>query len=240
MNKIEVIAEIGINHGGSMDLAEYLILEAKRCGADVAKFQLSDVDVTFPDKKIMAQEKNWYNEAKKAQLSKEQVLELAECCKEVGIEFFASATDLERLGWLEEVGVKRHKVAYRMNQDKVLIETMLKTGKQVLISHREDYKFPGSIKYWNKYISLYCIPEYPTPLSNCKLQYVDFIHDYSGLSSHYPGIEPALYAIARGAKIIEVHFCLSRKKIIGPDITSSIEPKELKELVRIARVFEKI
>jgi len=233
---IEIIAECGINHRGDMKLAREMIDIAKSIGIKIVKFQLYDVDTLFPDKQVIAQDKNWYEEVKKTQLTKEQVFELANYCKQLQIEFMASCFDLERLGWLEEVRVKRHKVATRMNRNMELITAMVETGKEVLLSDSTT-RF---ISYFPDFKFLYCIPEYPTPLSKLQLQYVDFKHEYTGFSSHYPGIEPALFAMARGARIIEVHFCLSRQVIDNPDITSSIEPKELKELVRIARVFEKM
>jgi len=239
MASILVIAECGINHGGNTRIAKEMIRLAKICYADIAKFQLSDVDTLFPDKQIIAQGRNWYDEVKKAQLSKGQVFELADYCRRLGIEFMASACDIERIGWLEEVGVKRYKVSTQMNQDKVLIEAMLKTKKQVLISHGEGYHFPGSVKYWNKYTSLYCVPKYPTPLSELQLQYVDFTHDYTGFSDHTTGIEASMIAMARGARIIEKHFCLKRDNS-NPDMVCSIEPSELKQLVQFARKVEEI
>ena len=241
-----VIAEIGVNHGGSMGLAKTLIKKAQKAGADIAKFQLFNVDKRFPDKMVIAQGRNWYSEVQKAQLNKEQVFELAKYCKEIGIEFFASAADTEGLSWLEEIGVKRHKIASPHIRNTELISAIAKTGKDIIVSLglwengrvlKEYSEFPG-IKTTGKVDFLYCVSKYPASLEDIKsLNQVDFTK-YSGFSSHHPGIEPAVFAMARGARIVEVHFCLSRKIVTGPDITSSVEPKELLRLIKFARVVE--
>ena len=82
---------------------------------------------------------------------------------------------------------------------------------------------------------LYCIPEYPTPLDHFNLRKVAFGYTFYGFSCHYPGIEPALVAISLGARVVEVHFCLSRNDIYNPDITSSVTPIELARLVEFAK-----
>ena len=239
MSKILVIAEAGISHQGNMSLAKEMVLRAKQAGADCFKTQLYDVDTLFPDKQITAQDRNWYKEVKRTQLTKEQVFELANYCKQFELEFMASCYDLERLSWLEKIGVKRHKIGTRANKNWKLISEMLKTNKEILYSCQvrdfTSYIFQFSvIKY------LYCIPEYPTSLEKLKFREIAFPLEFQGFSSHYPGIEPALVAMARGAQIVEVHFCLSRKIVTGPDITSSIEPDELRQLVRFARKVEEI
>lgn len=243
MNKITVIAEIGINHNGNMETARELIKRAKSCGADIAKFQLYDVDKVFPDKKIMAQGKNWYQEVKKTQLTYERMVMLAAYCNTVNIEFMASAFDLERLSWLEGIGVKRHKIATSVNQDKELIRAMLNTKKEVLFSCRErsstyslfDYIIPNydNIKW------LYCVPLYPTPLSKLNLKTTNFPGWFQGISDHTEGIEASMMAMSRGAKIIEKHFCLKRDNS-NPDMICSIEPGELKQLVQFARKVEEV
>ena len=247
-NSILIIAEIGINWR-NMETAKKLIELAKENGADIAKFQLYDVDKSFSNKKIVAQHKNWYNEVKKTQLTKEQTFQLAEWCKEVDIEFMASASDLERLGWLEEVGVKRHKVGSSMSENKELIEAMLNTDKEVIISIPYGiFKFPyyklpnqGKIKF------LYCIPRYPTNLNTLDftpglfedLKVAEYSKPFDGFSDHTIGIEASMIAMARGAKIIEKHFCLKRDNS-NPDMICSIEPGELRQLVNFAKKVKEI
>lgn len=231
---IEIIPDIGINHNGDMKIARRLIWEAQQAGCRVAKFQLYDIDKLFPDKKIITQGRNWYNEVKKTQLSYEQAKDLALYCHSLGIEFFASAFDSERLVWLEEVGVKRHKVATRVNTEVPLIRAMVNTGKPVLLSctNRSSVFQSPHISY------LYCVPEYPTPLSSLKFERINFPTQYQGFSDHTTGLEAAEIAIARGAVIVEKHFTLNKDSHEGPDHCCSIEPYELKRLVEFAKRVE--
>ena len=237
MSKITIIAEMGINHQGKMSVAKELISQAKRCGADLVKSQLYDVDKLFPDKKIIAQNRNWYNEVKRTQLSKEQANELFQFGQKIGIEVFYSVFDLERLQWCEEMGTKMHKVATRENKNKKLIEAMLDTKKNVLLSC-QDRNTPYSPLY-GALSYLYCVPEYPTPLDKINFNQISFPHEFQGFSDHTLGTEASVCAMARGAKIIEKHFTLSRG-LVGPDQICSLEPNELRELVRYARKFEEI
>ena len=234
---IEIIAEIGISHEGDMILARELIDAAKEAGVKTAKFQLYDVDASFPDKKIIAQNRNWYEEVKKIQLSRRQAETLARYCDHIGIEFLASAADLERLSWLEEFEVKRHKVGSSMNKNKELIDAMANTGKEILLScqRRSDAYIPSdkNIKV------LYCIPMYPTPLDKFEFSRIGFPYEFQGFSDHTQGIEASVIAMARGAKIIEKHFCLKRDNS-NPDMVCSIEPDELKRLVEFARKVEEV
>ena len=231
-----VIAEAGINHLGNLRVAKEMIDIAKIVGADIFKTQLYDVDSLFPDKKIISQGKNWYEEVKKTQLTKRQVVGLAEYCQSLGLEFMASAFDLERLSWLGEIGVRRHKVASRMNQNREYLETVSRTGKEILLSCRLNYLSPCVLPLSTKF--LYCIPQYPAPLTEIHLQDVNFQH-YAGFSDHTVGIDAAMVAISRGAQIIEKHFTLDTT-LPGPDQICSATPLELKALVDFARKAEEI
>jgi len=234
--KITIIAEIGINWGGDMETARELIRQAKSCGANIAKFQLYSVDALFPDKQIMAQGKNWYEEVKKTELTKEQAFELANYCEKVGIEFMASAFSLEKLEWLREIGVKRHKVASRMNKDWDYIYKVIAAGMPVLVSVNDinDW-YPYSAR---QLIPLYCVAEYPTEFSKLDFTHMDFNH-FHGFSDHTCGIEASMVAMARGAVYLEKHFCL-RRDDSNPDMICSVEPDELKRLVVFARKVEEM
>lgn len=231
--KILIIAEIGQNHNGEMEIAKKLVSAAKEQGANIAKFQLYDVDAIFPPGF------EWYKEAKQAQLTKEQVVELADWCEKVGIEFMASVFDMERVGWCEEIGMKRYKIASRSIYDKQLIDAIAKTGKDIIASLGmcQGKEFP-QIDTYGKVDFLYCVAKYPTLPEDLNFLEVDF-NRYSGFSDHTIGIEAALVAIARGAKIIEKHFTLD-KKMHGPDHAGSMEPQELRQLVEFSRKFRTI
>lgn len=223
-----IIAEIGQNHNGNIGIAKELIHAAKAKGADIAKFQLYDVDKIFPP------HFEWYKEAKEAQLSKTQVFELAEECAKLDIEFCASVFDVERFGWTEELGMKRYKIASRSIYEKELIETISKTGKDIIVSlgMYKEAGFP-KIETSGKVDYLYCVAKYPAMPQDLNLADVDFTQ-YSGFSDHTIGNVASFIAMARGAKIIEKHFTLN-KKMHGPDHSGSMNPQELEEIVTFAR-----
>jgi sialic acid synthase SpsE len=231
--KILTIAEIGQNHNGDMEIAKKLISAAREGGADIAKFQLYEVDKIFPPTF------EWYQEAKEAQLTREQVRELADWCGEVDIEFMASVFDTERVTWCEEVGMKRYKIASRSIDDKQLIEAVARTGKDIIASlgMYKGKEFPR-IDTRGRVDFLYCIAKYPTLPGDLDFRRVDF-NRYSGFSDHTVGIEAALVAMARGARIIEKHFTLD-KNMHGPDHAGSMEPQELGQIVQFARKCQAI
>jgi len=228
-----IIAEIGQNHNGVMGLALEMIHAAKEHGADIAKFQLYDVDRIFP------KTFEWYAEGKQAQLTRDQVARLAEECDRVGIEFSASVFDLERFAWCEELGMRRYKVASRSIRDRELISAIARTGKPMIASLGMwgEERFPdivsrGVVEY------LYCVAKYPTRWEELHFDEIDFSR-YAGFSDHTLGVEAALVAAASGARILEKHFTLD-KEMHGPDHACSMEPHELAEIAKYARRFEQL
>ena len=229
----KIIAEIGQNHNEDMVLAQELVHAAREAGADIAKFQLFDAEALFPK-----EGNEWFEYNCKAELSRDQVTLLADECEKTGIEFMASVFDTKRINWLEQVGVKRHKVASRSIRDVEMIKILANTGKPLLVSLGmwNESAFPrieskGSIDY------LYCISKYPTPLNELHLSDVDFMR-YGGFSDHTVGIHAAQIAMARGAKIIEKHFTLD-KNMYGPDHACSMTPDELRALDAFRKDLEK-
>src|SRR5690606_17142934 len=164
---MEIIAEIGQNHNGDMNLAVELIKAAKAHGADVAKFQIYDAKALFPK-----ENNEWYDYNCKTELTYDQVSLLAETCEKVGIEFMASVFDIERVGWLESLGVKRYKIASRSIHDTALIDALVATKKPLIASLGmwDGTAFPDiqGVAY------LYCISKYPTPRTDLHLDHVDF------------------------------------------------------------------
>jgi N,N'-diacetyllegionaminate synthase len=220
----EIIAEIGQNHNGDMKMACDLIRAARDCGADVAKFQLYDARTLF-----LKEGNPWYDYNCRTELSRTQIDALANECAKVDIEFMASVFDIPRVDWLEEVGVKRYKVASRSVREHALIERLVATGKPLLVSLGMwgEKEFPV-IKSSAPVEFLYCISKYPTTLNELKLSQVDF-KSHAGFSDHSIGISGSLAAISLGARIIEKHFTLD-KMLFGPDHTGSMTPEELTAL----------
>lgn len=231
---MEIIAEIGQNHNGDMDIARKLIHEAKACGADVAKFQVYDARRLFP------QENNpWYDYNCTTELSRVHIEELAQECERVGIEFMASVFDTERVQWLEDVGVQRYKVASRSVRDSELIAVLAATGKPLIVSLGmwNEPDFPA-IAASAPVEFLYCISQYPTKLHDVHLASVDFTR-YAGFSDHTIGITAPAAAFARGARIVEKHFTLD-KAMYGPDHEGSMTPNELRALHNIRTELQQL
>ena len=229
MKPIQIIAEIGQNFNGDLELAKELIRLSKKCGADVAKFQVYDAKSLFPSKE---DGNNWFEYNCKTELTKKQISVLIEECQKNDIEFMASAFDPTRVEWLEELGVDRYKIASRSIKDNKLIDAILKTGKPVIASlgmwngdDFPDLNGRDDIDY------LYCVSKYPTQLSELNFSKIDF-SKYAGFSDHTLGIVAPTVAMSRGARIIEKHLTID-KNMYGPDHSCSMTPSELSQLVEI-------
>lgn len=222
---MEIIAEIGQNHNGDMALASELIHSARANGADVAKFQVFEARTLFDP----PEQNEWFDYNCRTELTRDQVQWLAGECSRAGIEFMASVFDVERVGWLEEVGVRRYKVASRSIRDQPLLDALVATGKPLIVSlgHWNEPRFP-EIAASQPVKFLYCVSKYPTPLEDLHLARVDF-HRYSGFSDHTLGLTAAMVALARGAGIIEKHFTLDTGSY-GPDHAGSMTPGDLARL----------
>src|SRR5262245_10481440 len=232
-----IIAEIGINHNGSLNLAHELIRQARIAGADIAKFQFYDPykifgpEGTYPNAEALAQ-------ALTVQFHFDDARQLKHWCDQEGIEFMASTFDMERFGWTQSLGVARHKIASRSVQERDLCERVLGTGQETFIS-LGFWDGPGVPYAQPNARYLYCVPKYPTPYEDLKLptSFADSL--YQGFSDHTIGIEAALVAVGRGARTLEKHFTLN-KGLPGPDHVCSATPEELAELTRLARLMEKL
>lgn len=242
-----VIADIGINHNGDMNLAHELIRQAAINGADIAKFQAYDVEKLFgPQGEDPNPEIN--KKVRPMQFDKEQFAQLKKWCEEEGVEFMASVFDEERLEWMEDLGMKRHKIASRVSKlNPELADKIITTGKETFVS----YGFGGdSLNQHPNVKPLWCVSKYPTEYSDLNLpdRFVGMLKDgeelpesdyWYGLSDHSLGIESALVAVGRGAKVVEKHFTLD-KSAKGFDHICSITPDELRDLAKYCKLMEKV
>lgn len=230
MGKITVIAELGINHGGSMDTAKKMIERAKWANADIAKFQFYD------PLRVLGKDSPHLAEAKKCQFTWKQHLELKAHCEKVGIEWMVSLFHPEHVPLAEEAGMKRYKIASRAALDTKLRFDIAQTGKPVILSSGllpEDQKqyLPAIFKN-NPLTVLYCVAEYPTEKE--RLHFEDMlslktISQNIGFSSHCPDISAAVDAVRHGATVIEQHVVLDKRQA-GCDVSSSITFEDLKRL----------
>ncbi len=222
----EIIAELHPQHSGDKGILREMIRQAKMNGAHVAKFQLYDAPA------LLGSDAWNY-----LQLTQDDVAQIKQWCEEDELEFMASVFDVTRLRWLEEIGVRRHKIASRtVTGDVALVEAILATGKETIVSlgtwTRPEKPFGESaqIQY------LYCKSKYPAFLSDMGDLPNDFpSNGLAGYSDHTLGLDVCLLTIARGARIIEKHFTLdkTRGKQTEKAHICSMTPDELLQLSQI-------
>jgi len=251
-NKPEIVAEIGVNHNGSLVQAKKLILMAKKSGADYVKFQLYDVDKLILKKTGLAnyQKKNDFNLSnqydllKKLQLGKNSYLELIKFSKENNIKFMSSVFDVQSLKFLKKNNFKYLKIPSGELKNFELLDEInnsfskiiLSTGMAAYSDIKKSYLFLVNKKKINKkkITILHCISDYPVKIHDMNLnsiKYLKNVFDCSiGLSDHSMGIKASVAASIIGISIIEKHFT-NNVNLSGPDHKSSLTPKEFKNLV---------
>jgi len=259
MEKVVIIAEAGVNHNGDIELAKNLVDVAVDAGVDFVKFQTFKTEkvISKTAKKALYQIKNTKDSSedqfqmlKKLELSFSHHTELITYCKEKKIAFFSTAFDIESLEYLKKLGLKMVKIPsgeitnlpYLRKAAELFSEVIISTG----MSTMEDIKralavFVDSGISKNKISILHCNTEYPTPMNDVNLYAMNSIKKELnvniGYSDHTLGIEVPIAAVALGAKIIEKHFTLD-KSLPGPDHLASLEPDELKIMVKAIRNIE--
>lgn len=227
------IAELGINHGGNVGLAQDMIISAKAAGADIAKFQMYDPI------KILGKDSPHLEEATQAQFTHDQHKQLKIFCGYAGIEYCCSVFHAEDVPFFEEIGMQRYKIASRSTKEIALLEAIRRTGKPVIASNgldKELIQLKAIFQPESNLSVLECICKYPTTSSQMALNidYIDFDKPNSGLSSHCLSIVPSLTAIMYGAEIIEHHVRFDWQRV-GCDMGSSITFEQFKQMTEIAR-----
>ena len=250
-----IIAEAGVNHNGSVEMAKKLIDAAKEAGADAVKFQTFQAEdiVTLKSKKAIyqhrAKEKTQYEMLKNLELSFDEFLELKRYCDNKDIEFISTPYDIKSVEFLNELGVIRFKVASADIINKPLIESIAKTKKPIILSTGMATlgEIERAISLINDFgnediILLHCTTSYPTPYEQVNMNVLNTLKRAFGLpvgySDHTLGIEISVMAVSFGAEVIEKHFTLDRT-MDGPDHSASLEPNELEKMVEAIRNVEK-
>ena len=248
MKRTTVIAEAGVYHNGSITIAKEMVRVAKECGADIVKFQTSNLDSLVSDWAEMAEYQTKAVGSKGTQkemlgdlvLDYEEFTELARYCSEVGIEFLSTPFDIESVRFLDTLQDKWKIPSGEITNYPYLIE-IAKTKKPVILSTGMAYlnEIRDAINVLQdsgtKMITvLHCTTEYPTPIDSVNLNVMEtYKREFGfpvGYSDHTRGIEVGLAAAAMGATIIEKHFTLDRN-MPGPDHKASLEPDELKKMI---------
>lgn len=253
-----IIAEVGVNHNGSLELAKQLIDVAKDCGADAVKFQTFKAAtlVTKSAKQADYQTTNTgkqesqFDMLKRLELSEADHEELVHYCQLKHIEFMSTPFDLQSIQFLNGLGVSRFKIPsgeitnypYLKMVGSFNKEIVLSTGMASLADIEAALNLliaSGTDK--DKITILHATTDYPTQMPDVNLRAMQTIAQAFkikvGYSDHTPGIEVPTAAVALGASIIEKHFTLD-KNLPGPDHKASLEPQELKAMVRAIRNVE--
>lgn len=257
MKHVCVIAEAGVNHNGSFELAKDMIDVAKDAGADYVKFQ------TFRAEKLVSRfaEKAEYQKEttgacesqlemlKKLTLTNDSFVKLKEYCDLVGIGFISTPFDLESIEFLERLDMDFWKIPSGEITNLPYLEAIGKTGKKVIMSTGmcdiDEIKAAVKILEMNGTSDielLHCNTQYPTPFEDVNLSAMNTIKNCLnkpvGYSDHTLGIEVPIAAVALGARVIEKHFTLN-KTMEGPDHRTSLNSEELKKMVQSIRNIEK-
>ena len=259
MSKVFIIAEAGVNHNGSIELAKQMIDVAVKARADAIKFQ------TFKAEKLVTKffpkanyqilstglEEPMFDMLKKLELNVDAHRDLMEYCKKRNIVFMSTAFDFDSIVLLHELGLNIFKVPSGEITNLVYLRKIGSLGKQVILSTGmtdlgeiedalEVLIESGTPK--ENITILHCNTEYPTPFEDVNLLAMTTIKEAFkiniGYSDHTLGIEIPIAAVALGATVIEKHFTLD-KNMPGPDHKASLEPHELESMVKAIRNIER-
>jgi len=251
-----IIAEAGVNHNGSLELAKKLINMAKNAGADAVKFQTFKAENIVTGKTEMA---NYWKKStgkketqlkmlKKYELSFDDFKILKRYCDRKKIIFLSTPHSEDAIDFLKPL-VPAYKIASGDLTNLPFLEKVAKKKKPIILSTgmgnlKEVKEAVETIKKSgnNKIILLHCTTSYPCPLEDVNLRVMLTLKkEFNlpvGYSDHTLGILVPIMAVAMGAKVIEKHFTLN-KNLPGPDHKASLEPKEFKEMVKVIRDVEK-
>lgn len=260
MEKVIIIAEAGVNHNGSFEMAQKLVDAAKKAGADYVKFQTSkkpeNVTSRFAQravyqKKNLGEDGSQLSMLKKIRLEFPDYVLLKSYCDEKDIKFLSTPFDLPAVDFLYDLGMDFMKIPsgeitnlpYLRKIAKLGLPVVMSTGMCELQDVRNALKVLCDNGLNTEDITLlHCNTEYPTPFEDVNLKAMLTLKKEFGVrvgySDHTKGIEVPIAAVAMGASVIEKHFTLDRT-LPGPDHVASLEPEELEAMVKAIRNIEK-
>lgn len=260
MNKVLIIAEAGVNHNGSVQIAKQLVDKAVEAGADIIKFQTFKSEklvskaakqADYQQRNIGKKDEGQLEMLKKLELSAENHYELTRYCKERNIRFWSTAFDMESIEFLHSLNMGFWKIPSGEITNYPYIKKIASFKENVILStgmcELSDIKAALDVLLEEgltkeQITILHCNTEYPTPYSDVNLKaMLEIGEKFSvqiGYSDHTQGIEVPIAAVALGATVIEKHFTLD-KNMEGPDHKASLEPDELKVMVSAIRNIEK-
>ncbi|MEV8272919.1 N-acetylneuraminate synthase family protein [Microbacterium sp. NPDC077184] len=247
-----VIAEIGLNHNGDVDLAKRLIDVAADAGADAVKFQKRTPEIATPEHmRDIPRETPWgtmtyLDYRRRVEFDRTQYIEISDHALLRGLEWFASPWDVPSVAFLEDLGVAAHKVASASLTDHALLRTLADTGKPVILSTgmstMVEIDAAVSVLGTDRLVLMHATSTYPMEPEEANLRMIPALRERFpgvpvGYSGHERGLQISLAAVALGAVAVERHITLDRT-MWGSDHAASLEPTGLTHLVRDIRVIE--
>lgn len=247
-----IIAEIGQNHDGSLGQAHAYIDAAKTCGVDAVKFQthIADEESSHDEPfrvNFSYEDATRYDYWKRMEFTEEQWIGLYEHAASIGLDFLSSPFSVSALRMLDRIGVPAWKFGSGEVFNDVLINEAIATGKPIILSSglsvldEIDQQIQMIQGKGNDVVLLHCTTAYPSAPEQIYVNQIsDLISRYNipiGLSDHSGTIYPSLAAVTLGARIIEVHFTMS-KLMFGPDVCASVEPDDLRRIVDGSRFID--
>ncbi len=242
-----VIAEIGINHNGSVDLAKRIIDEAVMAGCDAVKFQKRTVSKVYTPEELDVYRPNFYGSTNRdlkngLELSFEDYKEIDAYCKAKKIMWFASCWDKDSVDFIEQFDVPCHKVASALLTDDELLLYIKKTGKPILLStgmsSMDEIRHAVNILGEDNLVLFHCTSTYPTNHNEINLMVIEELKkEFScpiGYSGHERGLLPSILSVQVGASAVERHVTVDRT-LWGSDQAASLEPEGLRRMVRDIR-----
>lgn len=257
-NRVIIIAEAGVNHNGSLELARRMVREAREAGADYVKFQTAVPELVISSIAPKAEYQKETTGTAQSQLEMCRAIhlplsdyqELAQLCRDEGIGFMSTPFDLVSVDTLAPLGMDYWKIPSGEITNLPYLRKIASQGGKVILSTGmsvlDEVETAVGVLERNgtprsSIILLHCTTQYPTLPSDVNLRAMDALATLGcgavGYSDHTTGIDIPVAAVARGARVIEKHFTLD-KTMAGPDHRASLDPDELHAMVRAIRRIE--
>lgn len=245
-----VIAEIGINHNGDLDIAKRLIKVSKDAGCDAVKFQKRTVDVVYTQDELATPRENPFGPTngdlkRGLEFGQADYREIDRYCKEVGIDWFASCWDEESVDFMETFSPPCYKIASASLTDDALLTHTRSTGKTIILSTGmstiDEIEHAVQVLGRENLALMHATSTYPAQYDELNLRVIPWmVSEYGvpvGYSGHETGLSSTVAAVALGAQLVERHVTLDRS-MWGSDQSASLEPTGLAKLVRDIRLVE--
>ena len=253
-NHCYVIAEAGLNHNGSVEIAKKLIDVAIEAGADAVKFQKRTISqlavkatLDAPDKRFPEFGSTYRQIREHLEFNMEQYKVIKKYVEDNGLDFLCTAFDTDAVDFLEKLAVNIYKLASHSATNTELLEYLAKTRKHTLMSTgmAELDEINTAVRIFEKHktplLLLHCVSAYPTPIDECNLNMIDVLRENFdlpvGYSGHELGYLPTLVAVSMGAIAIERHYTLDND-MIGFDHKMSLNREDFISMVRDIRSVE--